>query len=313
MIFRFDQEFDVTVDEHLLLINNECATLLGVFVVLDHQSVGLVGFVDVATVFSCDALKAGVSDIISMTDSGDGHCSKEEVGVSRDMKRLLNGSKFVGKEIVPEVKKILRVHGIMREIAKLVHTKMRADLNSRSKPSVWIVLIHLATALRDLGECSFARAQRNLSSIVRDDLKSILGEIFGKECPTDASLVSSYIGSLTLFSGRDYDKCAHEINVLFSLVWKIVAWELVTVYVVLEDGELIEKMGNVNGENSKVDRKKNKKKNKEGVSKKGTRLTMDFIKERLQSDVENSRLLELGWLIFKHFWIWLILNSTIFY
>jgi len=115
--------------------------------------------------------------------------------------------------------------------------------------------------------------------------------------PTDASLVSSYIESLNLCSGRVYGKCAHEINVLFSLVWKIVAWELVTAYAVLEAGELNEKIGNVreNGENSKAGRNKKKKK-KEAISMKGTRLIMDFIKEKLhgerKSDVENSRLLE---------------------
>lgn len=299
--FRFDEEFDVTEDEHSLLMNNECAALLGVSAVLDHQSAGLLGFADVAAAFSCEALKADVT-VFNLMDSGDGHSSKEEVGVAGDMRILLNGSKFVGKESVPEVVKIVKVHGVMREKAKSVHSRMRVELNSGhklgkldlgSEHTVCDVLFPLAMALRELGECSFARAKSNLLSIGSDDLKSGLGEIFGKECPTDASLVSSFNESFKLYSGRVYDNFAHEINVLFGLVWKIVAWELVTAYAVLEAADLNEKIGNVreNGENNKVEKKK-----KKAVLGRGTSSILALLKERLssekKSDVENSRKLE---------------------
>jgi histidyl-tRNA synthetase len=152
------------------------------------------------------------------------------------------------------------------------------------------VLLPLAMALMELGEFSFARAQSNLSAIGSNDLKSSIGEIFGKQCPTDASLISSFNESFHLYSGRVYDKFAHEVNVLFGLVWKIVAWELVTAYAVLEAADLNEKIGNVpeNGENSKVDNKKKKK----AVLGKGTNSILALIKDRLQSDAENLRLLE---------------------
>ncbi|GAU47900.1 hypothetical protein TSUD_25150 [Trifolium subterraneum] len=299
--FQLGEEFDVTKDEHSLLMNIECSSLLGVSSVLDYQSTALAVFVDVAAAFSCEALKADVT-VFNLLDSGDGHSSKEEVGVASDMRTLLNGSKFVGKEKVSSIVKIPKVHGSIREKVKSVHSRMRVELNSGhklgeielgSEHNVCTVLLPLAMALRELGEFSFARAQSNLSAIGSGDLKSSIGEIFGKQCPTDASLISSFNESLNLYSGRVYDKFAHEINVLFGLVWKIVAWELVTAYAVLEAADLSEKIGNVkeNGETSKVDKKK-----KKAVLGKGTSSILALIKDRLQSgiksDAENSRLLE---------------------
>lgn len=283
-------------------MNNACSALLGVAAVLDHRSAALSAFADVAAAFSCEALKADVK-VFDLMDSGDGHSSKEEVGVAGDMRILLNGSKFVGKETIGSVVKIPKVHGIIREKAKLVHSRMRVELNSDhnlgknergSEHTVCNVLLPLAMALRELGECSFARAQSNLLSISSDALKSSIGEIFAKECPTDASLVSSFNESFHLYSGRVYDKFAHEINVLFSLVWKIVAWELLTAYAVLEAAELNEKIPEVreNGEHSKVEKKK-----KKAVLGKGTSSILPLIKDRLQgekqSPVENSRPLEI--------------------
>ncbi|WJX11445.1 histidine--tRNA ligase [Trifolium repens] len=299
--FQFEEELDVTKDEHSLLMNNECSALLGVSAVLDHQSAALAVFADVAAAFSCEALKADVT-VFNLMDSGDGHSSKEEVGVAGDMRILLNGSKFVGKEVVPSIVKIPKVHGIIREKVKSVHARLRVELNSGhklgeielgSEHTVCNVLLPLAMALMELGEFSFARAQSNLSAIGSNDLKSSIGEIFGKQCPTDASLISSFNESFHLYSGRVYGKFAHEINVLFGLVWKIVAWELVTAYAVLEAADLNEKIGNVqeNGENSKVDKKK-----KKAVLGKGTSSILALIKDRLQSEkksgAENSRVLE---------------------
>ncbi|KAL5067617.1 hypothetical protein RYX36_018504 [Vicia faba] len=295
------EELDVTEDEQSLLINNACLGLIGVSAVLDHQSTALSVIADVAAAFSCEALKADVS-VFNLMDSGDGHSSKEEVGVAGDMRILLNGSKFVGKETVSSVVKIPKVHGIIREKVKSVHSRMRVELNSGhklgkielgSEHTVCNVLLPLGMALRELGECSYARAQNNFFYISGGDLKLKIGEIFQKECPTDASLASSFNESFSLYSGKVYDKFAHEINVLFALVWKIVAWELVTAYAVLEAAELNEKIGGAkeNGENSKVEKKK-----KKAVLGKGTSSILQLIKDRLQSekrsDVENSRLLE---------------------
>lgn len=292
--FRFEN-LDATEDEQFVL-NNSRSAFIGPSAILDHQSAALSALADVAAALSCEALKADVS-AFNLIDSGDGHTSKDEVGVAADMRVLLNGSKLVGKDNkIPSVSRIPEVHGIMRKMVKLVHSEMRVQLNSGhgSELALCTVLSPLAQALRELGECSFARAQSNLASIGSSALRSSLVEIFGKECPTDASLSSHCVAALNLVLGKDYDKFAHEISVLLGLVWKIVAWEVVTAFAVLEAAELSEKIQDVreNGEGSKAEKKK-----KKVVLGKGTSSILPLIKDRLQrgrqgGDVENSWLLE---------------------
>ncbi|XP_015957226.1 histidine--tRNA ligase, cytoplasmic [Arachis duranensis] len=300
--FRFE-DFQVTQDE-LLVLNNASSALLGVSAILDHQSAALTSFSDVAAALSCEASKADVT-AFNLMDSGDGHTSKEEVGVASDMRVLLNGSKLVGKEKIGAVAKVPKIHGTLREQVKSVHSKMRVELNSGFKlaeiqaasdgteQAVSTVLLSLAAALRELGECSFLRAKNNLESISSDDLKSSIGEMFGKECPTDASLGSGFNAALGLVLGKDYVKFAGKVNVLLGSVWKIVAWEVVTAFAVLEGAELNEKGQGVQGnaENSKADKKK-----KKVVLGKGTSMILPLIKDGLQSKraaaVENSGLLE---------------------
>ncbi|XP_027342291.1 histidine--tRNA ligase, cytoplasmic [Abrus precatorius] len=285
--FKF-QDVDVTEDEHLVL-NNSCCTLLGLSAILDHQSSALSAFADVAAAFSCEALKADVA-AFNLMDSGDGHTSKEEVGVAGDMRVLLNGSKLVGKDKVRLVSRIPKVHGTMREQAKAVHSKMRVELNSGiklgeieagSEHAVCTVLLPLAVALRELGEDSFARAKSNLECVGGNNLKLGLGEMFGRECPSDVSLSSGFNVALNLFLGKEYDKFAHEVCVVMALVWKIVAWESVTAFAVLEAAELNEKIQGVqeNGESLKVEKKK-----KKVVLGKGTSSILALIKERLLSE-----------------------------
>ncbi|KAK7358242.1 hypothetical protein VNO77_00168 [Canavalia gladiata] len=288
--FRFE-DADVTEDA-LFVLNNACSTSLGVSAILDHQFAALSALADVAAAFSCEALKADVT-AFNLMDSGDGHTSKEEVGVAGDMRVLLNGSKLVGKDKVRSVARIPKVHGSMREQAKAVHSKMRVELNSGLKlgesevgieQAVCTVLLPLAATLREVGEGSFARAQSNLECIGGGDLKSGLGGIFGKEYPTDAGLSSGFNAALNLFLGKEYDKFVHEVSVLLALVWKIVAWETVTAFVVLEAAELNEKILGVreNGENLKVEKKK------KVVLGKGTSSILALIKDRLQSERQMS-------------------------
>ncbi|WJX42680.1 histidine--tRNA ligase [Trifolium repens] len=261
--------------------------MLSVSAILDDQLAALAVFSDVAAAFSCEASNADVT-VFNLIDSGDGHSSKEEVSVATVMRILLNGSKLVGKQNVPSIIKIPEVHGLFRETVKRLHSTIRVG----RELALCNVLLPLADALMKLGQFSFVRAQSNLSAIGSDDLKSSIGEIFRKQCPTSDSLISRVNESFHVYSGQMYDKFAYEINVLFGLVWKIVAWELVTAYAVLEAADLNEKIGNVpeNGENSKVD---NKKKKKKAVLGKGTNSILALIKDRLQSDAENSRLLEI--------------------
>ncbi|PKI54989.1 hypothetical protein CRG98_024589 [Punica granatum] len=54
--------------------------------------------VDAVAALSCEAIKADVSAFNSV-DSGDGFTPKDEIGVSSEMKVLLNGSKLVGAKL----------------------------------------------------------------------------------------------------------------------------------------------------------------------------------------------------------------------
>ncbi|KAK7861612.1 histidine--trna ligase [Quercus suber] len=105
--------------------------LFGVCAVLDHESAALSAVSDAVAALSCEAIKADVAAVFNSMDSGDGFSAKEEVGVASDMKVLLNGSKLVGKVEIDSVSKIAKVHGSLREIVKLVHSKTRIELNSK--------------------------------------------------------------------------------------------------------------------------------------------------------------------------------------
>ncbi|TKY60970.1 Histidine--tRNA ligase [Spatholobus suberectus] len=276
------EDADVTEDELTR------SALLGVSAILDHRSAALSAFADVAAAFSCEALKADVT-AFNLMDSGDGHTSKEEVAVAGDMRVLLNGSKSVGKNKIRSVERVSKVHGSVREQAKAMHSRMRVELNSGvkgaagSEEAVCTVLLPLAAALRELGECSFARARSNLEAVGGDGLKLGVGEVFGKECPTEDGLSSGFNKAVNLFLGKEYDKFAHEVSVLLALVWKVVAWEAVAAVAVLEAADLNEMVQGVkeNGENVKVEEKEKKK--KKVVLGKGTSSILALIKERLQS------------------------------
>lgn len=223
----------------------------------------------------------------NLMDSGDGHASKEEVAVAADLRVLLNGSKLVGKNKVPSVARVPKVHGSVREYAKAVHSRMRVELNSGvksavgSEEAVGTVLLPLAAALRELGEGSFARVKSNLETIGGDVLKSGIGEVFRKEFPSEDGLSSGFNKAVNLFLGKEYDKFAHEVFVLLRLVWKVVAWEAVTAVAVLDAAELNEGIQGVkeNGEKLKVEDKKKRK----VVLGKGTSSILALFKERLQS------------------------------
>ncbi|KAL2342439.1 hypothetical protein Fmac_003724 [Flemingia macrophylla] len=284
--FHFD---DADVAEHELPALNAAtrSTLLAVSAILDHHSAALSSFADVAVAFSCEALKADAS-AFNLMDSGDGHASKDEVTVAADLRVLLNGSKLVGKNKILSIARVPKLHGSLREYAKAVHSRMRVELNSGvksavgSEEAVCTVLLPLAAVLRELGESSFARAKSNLESVGGDDLKSGLGEVFGKESLSEDVLSSGFNKAVNLFLGKQYDKFAHEVFVLLGLVWKVVVWELVTAVVVLDAAELNEGIQGVkeNGENPKAEEKSKKKK---VVLGKGTSSILALMKDRLQT------------------------------
>nr|XP_023916763.1 histidine--tRNA ligase, cytoplasmic-like isoform X3 [Quercus suber] len=264
--------------------------LFGVCAVLDHESAALSAVSDAVAALSCEAIKADVAAVFNSMDSGDGFSAKEEVGVASDMKVLLNGSKLVGKVEIDSVSKIAKVHGSLREIVKLVHSKTRIELNSKdlgSGSDVRTVLYPFAAAINELGECSLSRVKANLDSIGNEGLRSSLVGLFEGKCASGESLRNGFKLVLELGFEKEYEKFVHQVNVLLGMVWKIVAWEAMTGFIALEgvewsekSGSSVEVNGGVGGGNVKGDKKGEKK--KKVLLGKGTSVIVQLIKDRLQ-------------------------------
>ncbi|KAI9075018.1 hypothetical protein K1719_043068 [Acacia pycnantha] len=291
------EEVDVTEDE-VSVLESSYSSLLGVSAILDHQSAALSALADFAAALSCEASKADVT-AFDLIDSGDGHASKDEVGVCNDVKVLLNGSKLAGKVKIESVSKIPVVHGTMREAVKGMHSKMKVKLNSGvgTEEAVIGVLSALATALRFLGECSLARVKTNLASMASNELRSSLEGIFAMKCPADSSLDSRFRRASDLCVSKEFGNFVHEVKILLETVWNIVAWEVVTAFAALEPLELTEKIQAVgaNGDNTKPETKNEKK--KKVLLGKGNSVILQIIKDRLQNKrgdaVDMSGLLEI--------------------
>lgn len=295
-------EFEVSAEEAGLL-QRSSASLYGICGILDYESSALSTISDVVAAISCESLRADVG-ALNLMDSGDGFSVKDEVGVASDFKVLLNGSKLVGKVEVEAVSEIPKIHGSLREVARMVHLRTRVELNSGGKvdksggagKAVATVVSPLAASLRYLGEISLSRAKMNLNSIGIDNLRSGLLGLFEGKCPSIDSLKNAYrLVSEAMFD-EDYVKFLHEVNGLLGMVWEIVVWEAISAFVSLEGSESVGKVGvKVNGGDGKGNLgKKNEKKKK--VLGKGTSVMVQLIKERLQNegnDAENaSSLLE---------------------
>lgn len=282
------------------MLERSYAALHGISAILDHEFTALSSIVDAVAAISCEAARADVAAFNSM-DSGDGFSSKEEVGVASDMKILLNGSKLVGKVERVWFSKIPKVHGSWREIVKLVHSKVRIELNSGMKlanaecSAVRSVLL----PLYDLGKCSLSRAKSNLESTDDGDLQTTLGDLFYGKCPSNESLTDGFKLVSELGLEEDHEKFVHEVNVLLGMVWKIVAWESITGFFALEGVEWFgksEKGVDANGVGNVKVEKKSEKKKKKVVLGKGTIVIVQMIKDRLQSKggggIGGSELLE---------------------
>lgn len=280
------------------------STLYGISAVLDHQSAALSTVADAVAALSCERSKADVA-VFNSTDSGDGFAAKDEVGVASDLKVLLNGSKLVGHVESEEVSSIPKVHGCLRKQAKSVHSETRVDLNSAPKVgrggpggaaaagAVQITLLPLAAALRNLGNSSLSRAKLNLETMGDDNSRSILAGLFDEECPSGDRLRNEFklLSELVLEGEDNYDKFAHEVNVLLGMVWKIVAWEGITALralwnLVEDDAEL--KGAEVNGGGNVRVEKKSEKKKKKVVLGRGNSVVIQEIKKRLPSKVGEA-------------------------
>ncbi|KAA8541516.1 hypothetical protein F0562_022668 [Nyssa sinensis] len=306
-----EDAIDVT-DEELVVLEKSSATLDGICAILDHQSLDLSTIADAVAALSCEAARADVS-AFNLMDSGDGFTAKDEIGVASDLKILLNGSKLVGQLESDAVSEIPKVHGSLREIARLVHSRTRVELNSavvkggkgafRSRGSGKVLatsLSPLAAALRYLGESSLCRAKLNVDLMANDDLRCSMMQMFDRGCSSMDSLRNLFILISQAAFEEDYIKFLHEINSLAGMVRIIVSWEAIIAFVSLEWSELIEKLQanvplkvDMNGENVKAEKKNERRKKVLG---KGTTVLMQFIKDNLQSRInevgDHSALLE---------------------
>lgn len=310
----FDHAYDVTDDE-LFVLEKSLFTLDGICSILDHQSSTLSAIVDAIAALSCEATGADVSAFSSI-DSGDGSsANKDEIAVAGDLKVFLNGSKLVGKLEHEALSEIPQLHGTFREIARLVHSRTRVELNSPvvfpkvgkgvsscggTAKALATAFSTLSEALRHLGNCSWTRAKLSIDAISNVDLRSSLTEMFNRECPSTDILGNLLMSSSQAGFRGQHIMFFHELNGLSEMVRKIVSWEAVAAFVSLEGSEIIDKgQGNapssveMKGENAKSNKKSEKRKKVLG---KGSTALMQFIREMLQSGVgqavDHSALLE---------------------
>ncbi|XP_058228184.1 histidine--tRNA ligase, cytoplasmic [Rhododendron vialii] len=298
----FDHAYDVTNEELLVLEKSSLFILDGICAILDHQSSALSSIVDAVAALSCEASGADVSAFSSI-DSGDGSsANKDEIAVASDLKVFLNGSKLLGKLECEAVSEIPQLHGTLREIARLVHSRTRVELNSPvvfakvgnkvsasagTAKALATAFLTLSEALRHLGNCSWTRAKLSIDAISNVDLRSSLMEMFNRECPRADSLGNLFLSSSKASFGGQYITFFHELNGLSEMVRKIVYWEAITAFVSLEGSEIIDKVqGNAPVEmNVKSDKKSEKKKKVLG---KGTTVLMQFIRGKLRSGVGEA-------------------------
>ncbi|GLT95527.1 hypothetical protein SLE2022_132050 [Rubroshorea leprosula] len=246
---------------------------------LDQHSSALSTIAVAVAALSCE-LSAVDLEAFDLSDSGDGSLAKEDIGVAADIKAMLNGSKLVGskgksKPGLESISEIPEIIGNFREAVKNLHSVTRLVLNSRKKVAGKALLLEFE--LRSLGESSWNRARLNLSSAGIDGLKSL----FDKDCPSGESLTN---GESSTNSNKDCERLLDEVNEVLKTVWKIVAWEAVTAFVVLEGGELLNEKGGQVAESDGGDLKSEKKKKKKKVVLgKGTSVIVELIKDWLMA------------------------------
>ncbi|KAK9270715.1 hypothetical protein L1049_026298 [Liquidambar formosana] len=280
---------DVTKAE-LLVLEKSSSALHGICAILDHKLSALSTVADVVAALSCEALRADVRPF-KLMDSGDGCAVKDEIGVASDLIVLLNGSNSTGKVECDLVLEIPKIHGSLREVVKLVHSRMRVELNSSAKigkagsgKAVSMAVSPLAAALRYLGESSLARAKMNLDLMGNDNLESM----FDRRCPSVDSLRSELrLISESVFE-EDYITFLNKVNGLLGMVREIVVWEAITAFVSLDRIDSIEKNQGVEikGRNDKAAKKSDKK--RRVVFGKGTTVILQFIKDKLESGGGNA-------------------------
>ncbi|XP_022718463.1 histidine--tRNA ligase, cytoplasmic-like [Durio zibethinus] len=251
---------------------------------LDQSSSALSTVAVAVAALSCEAARANLS-AFDLTDSGDGSVAKDDIGVASDIKVLLNGSKLVAsfskgddKFSTNSFSKIPAVNGNVREAVKSMHSVIRVVANSGDKLGGKV--LHLGFELRNLGESSLERVRLNFDSVGVEGLKGI----FEKDCLSEESLRNGIKLAVEAGMEKDYVKVVKEVDLVLGIVWKIVAWEAVTAFFVLEGVEVLnEKSGGKGGEAARGNVKAEKKKKKKVLLGKGTSVIVEVIKDMVVS------------------------------
>ncbi|CAO2834412.1 unnamed protein product [Amaranthus hypochondriacus] len=284
---------DVTEEEKCVLDTCFSVSILdGICALLDYGASCLSLVSEAVAALSCEASKAKDS-AFNLVDSGDGKCLKDEAGVASDLKILLNGSKLVGKVEIDAVSSIPEIYGSLREAVRVVHSRVRVQLNSAGKGVIngvgkaWEgALVALAAPLRSLGESSLIRLGLNVSGVGSDGLRSSLKLLIDEKCPTEQSLKNAFKLVLDAAFEMNYAQFVHSVYELFCLVMTVVAWEMITAIVALEGSELLGKqVFAANSGDTKMDKKSDKKKKVLG---KGTSAVLQLIRERLQGVIVDG-------------------------
>ncbi|KAE8711565.1 Histidine--tRNA ligase [Hibiscus syriacus] len=251
---------------------------------IDQSSSALSTVAVAVAALSCEAARANLS-AFDLTDPGDGSVAKDDIGVSSDIKVLLHGSKLAvssnkGDDNVNKnsFSKILDVYGNVREAVKSLHSAIRVVANSGQKLSGKV--LHLCFELRNLGESGLERVRLNLDSVSIEGLKNI----FENDCLSEERLRSGVKLAVDAELEKDHVKLVKDVDSVLGIVWKIVAWEAVTAFFVLEGDEVLnEKNGGKGGEADGGNVKAEKKKKKKVLLGRGTSLIVEMIKDRLMS------------------------------
>ncbi|XVF56415.1 hypothetical protein PTKIN_Ptkin06aG0118900 [Pterospermum kingtungense] len=269
------------------------SSLLETCKLLDQSSSALSTIAVAVTALSCEAARTNVSTF-DLTDSGDGSVAKDDIAVASDIKVLLNGSKLVAssnkgddKVSINSFPKIPVVIGNVREAVKSLHSVIRVVSNSDEKLGGKV--LHLGFELRNLGESSLERVRLNLGSVVFEGLK----DTFEKDCLSEESLRNGVKLAVEAGLEKDYVKLFKEVDLVLGIVWKIVAWEAVTAFFVLEGVEVLnEKSGGKGGEADGGNVKADKKKKKKVLLGKGTSVIVEVIKDRVMSKEGVEKVVE---------------------
>ncbi|XP_039132064.1 histidine--tRNA ligase, cytoplasmic-like isoform X2 [Dioscorea cayenensis subsp. rotundata] len=292
-------EIGVTADE-IGMIENSCAASIAICAILDCCASDLVRVSDAVAALSSEVVRADVG-LFDLSVSGDGFSMKDETDVAADMKVFLFGSKLAGKVDSAPFSDIPAVHGSFREAIRLLHGRTRIELNASIKGKKVLVsgingkekafvasVLPLAMAIQSMSEASYGRAELVVASIVGEDLRSKVGDVFQKECPFIDALRNDF-NSITSASSTG-SNCVLVLHRVYDMLIKfreILAWESALALLAIEVDESVEKTPVVSLESSKGEKKSEKKKKK--TLGKGTSIVRQLLKDRLSPDasVEN--------------------------